>query len=483
MDNPDKCELTSPFELHGNWWRPDRDQNQRVAGCLTYTPDHGVQLQLYDDLPDEGWTWLKGEKLDRPIWGEVEGFAGKQVKVSLFGAIPTNRPNDPNAEDKPSAHTIYFINRAIVGAYALDPNSLLVTSIHFSVSDFESFVNTKPVAALYDGESVKVDYTAAKAVDITLQEPCFHIEINTHLGVDASLFDRNCTINYRDNMSLTPPKPIQFGDATDAVFSLQNFFLMCARESVELRYIQGVLESGEIISSFGSMRGRRKRRTTPRDWVLTLNEIGTSFQEVLNKWFVLVKKLRFVGPVFFSELTSPSPVQDARFFHFAGCLEAFHREVVQEDLGKFLPKKDYREITKSLLANLPPTVPEALKDAMRSALSHANDHSFAERIDALFNALEPETQKLLTDDPKRFVAAIKHSRNKLAHITDDPAGEVFEGKEFVHANLSLRAWLTILILKECGIAESVIRNRMNGISYFYWGPFKFNSPPKILAKN
>jgi hypothetical protein len=207
-----------------------------------------------------------------------------------------------------------------------------------------------------------------------------------------------------------------------------------------------------------------------------LKEIGASFEDVLNRWFVLVQKLRFVGPVFFSELTSPSRIQDARFFHFAGCLEAFHREVVQEEMGKFLPKPDYREITKSLLTHVPAAVPDALREAMRLALSHANDHAFAERIDNLFNSLEPDTQRMLADEPKRFLAAIKHSRNKLAHVTDEPAGEVFEGREFAHANLSLRAWLTILILKECGIAESIITERMTAIAYFYWGPFKFDSP-------
>ena len=75
------------------------------------------------------------------------------------------------------------------------------------------------------------------------------------------------------------------------------------------------------------------RSVRARDWVLTLREIGNSFQDVLNRWFVLVEKLGFVGSVFFSELTSPSPIQDARFFHFAGCLEAFHREVIQRKMG------------------------------------------------------------------------------------------------------------------------------------------------------
>jgi hypothetical protein len=477
MDDPDKCELTRPFELHGKWWRAGSEQEQHVPGCLSYTPEHGLQLELYGDLPGDEQPWLNHTESERPIWGDVDGRAGRRVKVSLFDEIPTNRPNDPSAKEKPFSHAIYFINRAIVGDHAPDVDSIRVTSIHFSISNFEMFVNTKSVEVVYDDETVQASYCPAKPVEVALQEPQFRATIKTLVEWCSSLFDRNCIISYRDSMALTPPSPISFADGTEVVFSLVNFFLMCATEGVEVRYIRGILESGEIVSSFGTMRGR-KQRTTARDWVLTLKEIGGLFEDVLNRWFVLVAKLRFVGPVFFSELTSPSPIQDARFFHFAGCLEAFHREVVQRKIGKFLPKKDYREITKALLEHVPPTVPDPLKEAMRSALSRANDHAFAERIEALFKSLDPETQELLADDPKRFLNAIKHSRNKLAHVDDDASGEMFEGDDYAHVNLSLRAWLTILMLKECGIAESTIRDRMTAIGYFYWGPFKFEQPPQ-----
>lgn len=172
-------------------------------------------------------------------------------------------------------------------------------------------------------------------------------------------------------------------------------------------------------------------------------------------------------------------MQDARFLHFAGCLEAFHREVVQAEIGKFLPRNEYREITRSFLDHLPGSLSEALRDAMRSALSHANDHSFAERLDALFEVLEPETQRMLTGEPKRFLAAIRHSRNKLAHVMDETRGESFEGIEFARANLALRAWITILMLKECGIADSVIRERMTAVNYLFWVPFKFDREATI----
>ena len=58
-----------------------------------------------------------------------------------------------------------------------------------------------------------------------------------------------------------------------------NFFLVCAREVVELRYIRGLLPSGEMISLLGNPT-RRKCRITAREWILTLNEPGGQLKDV-----------------------------------------------------------------------------------------------------------------------------------------------------------------------------------------------------------
>lgn len=478
MDNPDKCDLTTPFELHGEWWRSESDREKSVPGCLSYTPDYGLQLQLYGHLLGEQLSWLRGHLPDQPIWGEVAGFAGRRVKVSLFDEIQTNRPNDPDIEGKPSSHTIYFINRALLGTHATSTASLRFKSMQFSILDFEMFAGTRPIGVRFDGKSTKVDYAPDEPFQVRINRPDMLAKIVTWAGHNESLPARSCTITYQTEMAMTPSSPMPFDEGMETVFNLVNFYLLCARESVTLRKIRGVLDTGETISSFGLMKRRKGKRWSAREWLLFLNHLKGSFEDVLNRWFALVEKLGFVGHVFFSELSEPSPIQDARFFHFAGCLEAFHREIVTRTVGKFVERSEYKVIKKALLEHLPATTPEALKASMAAALSQANDHSFFERVEALFNSLEPETRGCLAEDGPRFLQAMKNSRNKLAHISDETRGETFEGREYAHASLSLRAWLTILLLKECGISESLIRDRMNAIGYFYWGPFKFDSPSR-----
>lgn len=475
MDNPDKCDLISPFELHGFWWREGEDDIKRVAGSLSFSPEHGLQLQLSDDLPSNDPMAPWGEHSRRPIWGQASGFAGKKVHVSLLDPIPTNQPNDPNAADKPSSHTIYFVNRAILGSHVVDPSSLKLTSIHFSLSDLELFNDTAPLFVLPTADGVRLDYVRQNRDVGTLAEYRMAMKIATLVESESSLFGRNCSISYRDEIVLTPTTATSFDDCMEVMFTLRNFFVVCSRESVQIRYLRAGVEDGSTISVFGLLNPRKKRMRHG-DWILTARDMQDNFLATLNRWLTLAKGLRFIAPVFFSELLSPSRVQDARFFHFAGCLEAFHRDVLHEQTGKFLPRVEYKNVVNILLDQLPADIPLALEEAMRSSLSHANDHSFGERISALFSSLEEPTRLNLTTEADRFLTVIKNSRNKLAHISDNTSKEVFKGREIAHANLSIRAWLTILLLRECGVAESLILEKMKAMNYFYWGPFAFVQP-------
>src|SRR5438477_9341071 len=108
MRQPEEHDLTSPFELHGHWWRHGAE-DQQVPGCLSYTPENGLQLQLYGSLSEDFQPPWKRRAEGHPIWGEVAGFAGRKVPISLFDEIATNRPNDPNAPEKPTFHEIFYI--------------------------------------------------------------------------------------------------------------------------------------------------------------------------------------------------------------------------------------------------------------------------------------------------------------------------------------------------------------------------------------
>ena len=477
LDNPDRCDLVTPFELYGRWWRANSDVSSAVSGCLSFTPDHGLQLQLYDDLPGEDFFSAMMKPPTHPIWGTVSGFAGKQFKVSLFGEIETNKPNNPAVNEKPAAHTIFYINRAIVGVHSVDLESLRVTSVVFSIVDLESFAGTRVIAPnFFNSDKLTVDYLPRPPIEVSVVNPAMKLRMTNRFGYGASAPDRNCLLTFAERIDIDLASPTPIEEAFRIAFDFGNFFAICSRECVDFRSMRAILESGEEVASFGSMRGSRRRRID-RDWIVRISDFGEKFEEVINRWFALVKKMGFVGPVFFSELSAPSPVQDARFFHFAGCLEAFHREVIQADAGKYLPKSEYRQMVNQLLTHLPTDAPQGLQDAMRSALSSANNFAFAERLDFLFQSLEDDTKKLLTDDQPRFLAAIKRSRNKLAHITDGATGDTFEGKDYAHINLCLRTWLVILMLRECGVPEEMLRQRIIGGECLFWGPFTFAQRP------
>ena len=87
---------------------------QKTPGFLSYTPEYGLQLQLYGSLEDIQPSWRETEMV-HPIWGEAHGLFGRDVPVSLFDEIATTRPNEPKAPPKPNAHDILFIIEQLLG--------------------------------------------------------------------------------------------------------------------------------------------------------------------------------------------------------------------------------------------------------------------------------------------------------------------------------------------------------------------------------
>src|SRR5687768_5782167 len=248
MQNPDSCDLTAPFQFYGTWWRQGRNEVDGVPGCLSYTPDHGLQLRLYGDLPGDTFLSVMTPDVNRPIWGEVSALAGRVVPVSLFKPIRTNRPNNPREEDKLSEHTFYFVNRAVFGVHADALESIKLTSIHFSLSEFELFANTRSVSAQYHGDALRAEIKPTERPAVKIQDPALQISMKTHVGCSASLFDRSFTIRYREDITIAPACASPFDDCMQIVHTLTNFFLLCARDAVDLEYIRGTLESGETIS-------------------------------------------------------------------------------------------------------------------------------------------------------------------------------------------------------------------------------------------
>ena len=451
-----------------------------MPGVLSYTPDHGLQLQLFGSFKgDFRPPWMEQAE-GHPIWGEVSGFAGRPVPVSLFKEIATNRPNDPNAPEKPASHDIFYVNEAVVGTHAIESEALNFTQVEVSVPDLESFVGTVPFHPLPTQEgaqAIGVVYQAIEPIEVRFESTQMGVSIVSIADQQHSLYDCRFTMTYRYVIELTPASPLAYAECMKAVFKLINFFALCSHEEVHVRRLKGVLDTGENVAWFARAR-RRKRKPTPNDWLLTLKEIERhQFSSVLNNWFELEDKLGFMGDVFFSELGAPSHVTDARFFHFVGCLEAYHRDVVRSDAGKYLSKAEFQAVRAEIMAHVPTTLPKALISSMKGALSHANDFSFGERVQELFESLDVETRNMLVEDHQRFLAALKHSRHRMAHVSDKDDREKFQDREYAHANIVVRAWMVLLLLKRCGVPEQVIQERMQWTGYLFWGPFRFTSPP------
>lgn len=439
MDNPEDHDLLGDFELHGRFWQAHETENESIPGIIKYSAEHGPELLIFGAFSDR--SFRHPAKPTPPnlttLLGSVYAAAGRKVPAALLDIIHTNEPADINAKKERMEYEIYYANRVVLGTDALAFDDIAVTAVEASYEDFEAFVNISPITPMRASDidvrgvvyrqtsPIKLKHSASSGISFSI----------TDATVDESRrYERDYRISYRHVLNIESAAPISLAEGLGLVFKIRDFLRLCAKTSVVVRRVRLTLDNQSPGSWISQNRSQRSRRRV-LNWLLSLQHIGEEHLEsVLNNFFVMANELGFMAKMFFTELDSPSELVDARFFHLAGCLEAFHR------------------ITKPSKAKV----------------------DFVDRLKKLFDTLEPDTKQMLVEDPARFIDAVKNTRNMLAHVDDGKSHEKFVGHQYLSANLIIQAWIVIMMLKRCGIAEPLIRDRMNVTGYCGWGPFNFS---------
>jgi hypothetical protein len=120
--------------------------------------------------------------------------------------------------------------------------------------------------------------------------------------------------------------------------------------------------------------------------------------------------------------------------------------------------EDYKIIVDALIAAIPPSTPPDLAESLKKGkIKYGNEHSLRKRLRLLLCSLEDDTVAMVTDRPSQFCEDVVATRNYYTHYTSE-----LESKAFVEVDLypvceRLRVLLTIVLFREIGLEESLIR--------------------------
>jgi hypothetical protein len=199
--------------------------------------------------------------------------------------------------------------------------------------------------------------------------------------------------------------------------------------------------------------------------LIRLTEVKYQLEEVFRKWLSKTEQLQYSRALFFSTHERPAPFLETRFLPIIQAIEVYCSGLGSE---KYIPDHEFKVIKKKLLDEIPDGLNDGLTQKLRTSIGFANELSLNDRIVQLINSLDPMTRHFICRDSEKFARLLKDSRNYYTHY-GIPKAKALTGKDLRWATEQTSLLLKILILKECGIPESLIQEKLNESGHFKQG--------------
>lgn len=440
----------SKFSLPGRWWLPD--SNEQHGGTLDYRRD-SILLTLHGDLSDRVED-MRGTFRPHPV---VHGASSKGGDCTLFNVTPTNQSFWPSAP-----HTTYRVQSLVIGDHLLPGDLEHINYARVRFSNLEAWTGHRCIH--YDdrfgGNEFAFEYRPSPEERFPLNSNgdswtlrCDHRSVHE---------PNRLSITHRDVLTLQNGEGRSISEVMRMVQKMSYLLCLFTNEPTYPRsmFISTTVSDDSFDSAFlCTLKGNFEHKLVHAPEVLIpLRFIQSDLPGIFVNWFKEPDKLNAAKLLFFESLYSSWPVIDARFLFLAQAIETFARECLSDRL--YLSKEEFSQIAGLVCSAIPEGIPEDLRERIQSQVSYANSLSLRTLIRELMSTLDAATVALICDSPKAFVDNVVRTRNELTHHSGRSPRPT--GKELLYLSQRISMFLRIMFLKEIGLPEPFIRERICG---------------------
>ena len=469
MQGPDYERLTclDEFEIRGEWWIAGASR-RKVTGTLRVNRRH-YRLDL------DG-VFYQPKKPLIPTNVTIVGAASDGQLITLVHCQWTR-------DDGVS--TSYAVNTIAIGAILRNLRTTRFRAFQIRTTDLEEWASIQPFKPTFPTGGVN-----RRVVGVTYNEPDpIHVELPKHkmrLRLESSVeahFQRVSAVAFEHECHLVClfDRPVRWGRLMRAVGDVQDLLTLFTATPVTILRLtaspvsQAGLPEQHVLILQRHLGDVTRPKVYSPQMPFPLVLLKDNAADVMSNWFDLLKRGRAICNVFFANFRTPPPYLETRFFHLAQCLEGFHRSVLARGTGKHVTPRRMRQLHTRIASNLP-KMPVTLMADVKRVLWNANEFSFFERLTRLMESLETASAAIVTNDPASFIRAIRDTRNLFTHLEARKGSKAFQPHEWDAACVKMEMWLFMVILKQCGISEELIRNRIASSMRFCVAPLVLTGP-------
>jgi hypothetical protein len=187
-----------------------------------------------------------------------------------------------------------------------------------------------------------------------------------------------------------------------------------------------------------------EKKKSHRNFLFEYDIIKESFPIIFKKWVELENIIEPVVDVIQEAFAKRNTITENKFLNIIHGIETFHRRRRNNE-------KEPKEIYKTKQSVILDACPIEYKSWLKDKLNFGNEPTLQDRLEELFNELNPELIAHLYPDYKELIVKAKKNRNYYTHYDKLYEKKALKTGPLFYLTERLKVFLLILLLKEIQI--------------------------------
>lgn len=443
----------SPFNVRCDWWLPE-DSNDRIAGSVGFD---GKNISCSIDSWFSTVAFLKMKPLTLDV---LHGETVDGVRFSAFDLFATLR----------GSKVELIVNSLGVGANLCSLQNQRFTSAKAFINGLDVWQRCTPISETRSPDgTLSIQCPAPTGFRMTIPERLATISFAQSMNQLGG--GRSIRIEYESYLEIIPNTPQTtewFQKMVDESSQLFTLFLDQSTELTALRMIP-VKESKDDLSIwpkvdehvewYWNRSNRDVEKIKKFKAIILSTDLQGSLEDVFRTWVSKTDQLKYARALLFSTLANPALFLETRFLPIIQAIEVYYKSIGSE---KFIEAKEFELIKEELQQIVESKVTEnGLSHKLKTNIGHSNEKGLKERVAGLLKSLDSETQCFVCQDADTFASLLTKTRNYYTHYSSSDGKKALEGNALHWATVQAALLLKIILMKECGVSESLIREKLN----------------------
>ncbi|WP_141878139.1 HEPN domain-containing protein [Gramella sp. Hel_I_59] len=317
----------------------------------------------------------------------------------------------------------------------------------------------------YNSDEYSISYKAINDINFSLNneiDGSITFDGPVSLGGKANKMELHeeayVTLKYQKSkkLELIIKDIITFIDAITIFTNEQSYPTKITLKDSSLKKEKSKIEQQKLIhcNYQNSFYNSQHKTRNVGEFIVDFDDVESDFPALISKWFDLYETLDSVLLLFLKHFKDKYRFSSDKFMDTIRAVENFHRINFNNER---IPQERFEELVNRILND----VNLDLKDSeWLAGRLQGNEPTLKNRLMELIKESDSTTIKNRVGKFKKFCWAVTSSRNYYTHYDQKLEGTAKKGSELFELTRTLRAILTLYILKEIGINYKDFSNNL-----------------------